>query len=127
MLKKWTSLFICFGLSFLVESLGWAEQGKAFLLISLGATGLILAYLTLSYISKSNNSPRRRITFLEITAIFYVIFIAISLFATWGFAKLFNADFHVTYQIMAFILCLIPNRLIDRLLSHIKKQEGTLE
>ena len=47
MLKKFALWFICFGLSFLVESWGWAEQGKAFMIIDLGATGLIIAILIL--------------------------------------------------------------------------------
>ena len=47
MLKNFALWFICFGLSFLVESIGWAERGKAFLFIDLGATGLIIALLIL--------------------------------------------------------------------------------
>ena len=36
MLKNFALWFIYFGLSFLVESFGWAEQGKAFMFIDLG-------------------------------------------------------------------------------------------
>ena len=47
MLKKFALWFICFGLSFLVESFGWAEQGRAFLYIECGTIGVIIALLVL--------------------------------------------------------------------------------
>ena len=92
MLKKFAIWFICFGLSFLVQNLGWAEQGKAFLYIHIGLNVLIIAALScgVSFIS------------ILITAVEIVI----TLFATWGATKLFNVDFYVAYQIMTFGQCL---------------------
>lgn len=47
MLEKFALWFVCFGLSFLVESFGWTEQGKAFFYINIGAVGLLIAVFIL--------------------------------------------------------------------------------
>lgn len=105
MLKKFTLWFIYFGLSFLVESIGWAEQGKAFLFIYLGAIGLIIALLILGYIF-TGNGLGERIGIPIIAVVLYGAVIAIILFATWGATKLFNVDYYVAFQIMTFGQCL---------------------
>ncbi len=105
MLKKFALWFICFGLSFLVESIGWAEQGKAFLLIDLGATGVIIALFILICLF-AGDSLGERIGFSVLAAVVYGAVIAIILFATWGATKLFNVDYYVAFQIMTFGQCL---------------------
>ena len=105
MLKKLALWFICFGLSFLVESIGWAGQGKAFMVIYLGGSGLIITFLILVCLF-AGNGLGERIGFSLIALIIYIVNLAIILFATWGATKLFNVDYYVTFQIMEFGQCL---------------------
>ena len=106
MLEKFKLWFICFGLSFLVESIGWAEQGKAFLFIDLGATGLIIAYLILGCIFAGDSLEKQIVIPVIAKVVVYGAVIAIILFATWGATKLFNVDYYVAFQIMSFGQCL---------------------
>ena len=97
--------FVAFGLSFLVASLGWTEQGKAFLFIELGGTILITLVLILLLLILSNSIFEKiGITFLSIFVIPFEI--ALALLATWVATKLFDVDFFVAYQIMSFGQCL---------------------
>ncbi len=112
MLKKFALWFICFGLSFLVESIGWAEQGKAFLFIDLGATGLIIALLILVCLF-AGDGLGERIGIPVIAAVVYGAVIAIILFTTWGATKLFNVDYYVAFQIMTFGQCLCSSNKKD--------------
>ena len=100
MLKKFALWFICFGLSFLVESWGWAEQGKAFMIIDLGATGLMIAIEILIF---GGDGLGERLGTL---AIVYAGLMVIILFATWGATQLFDVDYYVAFQIMTFGQCL---------------------
>lgn len=105
MLKKFALWFICFGLSFLVESFGWTEQGKAFLYIELGAIGFIVAvFVLICLFGGSGALEKLGIPFVLV--IVYAISVGIALFATWGATKLFDVDFFVAYQIMSFGQCL---------------------
>ena len=112
MLKKFLMWFIAFGLSFLVESLGWAEQGKAFLFIYFASDVLIIALLILVCLF-AGDGLGERIGFPVIVAVVYGAIIAIILFATWGATKLFNVDYYVAFQIMTFGLCLCPKNEKD--------------
>ena len=110
MLKKFAIWFICFGLSFLVQNLGWAEQGKAFLYIHIGLNVLIIALLiAIAIILGLTNGFEFAalscgVSFISI--LITAVEIVITLFATWGATKLFNVDFYVAYQIMTFGQCL---------------------
>lgn len=111
MFKKFVLWFICFGLSFLVQSWGWTEQGKAFLYINLGADILlilvVLAILVIAGLAEDRAAEANGISFLVILVTVGIV--AIVLFATWGATKLFNVDFYVAYQIMTFGQCLCTN------------------
>ena len=108
MLKKFAFWFICFGLSFLVQSWGWTEQGKAFFYIELGISVLIIVALIAIFIIISFGNrcalEASGVSFLLILIITFQI--AIILFATWGATKLFDVDFYVAYQIMTLGQCL---------------------
>lgn len=108
MLKKFALWFICFGLSFLVESFGWAEQGRAFLYIELGTVGLLIAVLVLICLF-GGTGALEKVGLPFILVIIYAITTGIALFATWGATKLFDVDFFVAYQIMSFGQCLCGN------------------
>lgn len=112
MLKKFALWFIYFGLSFLVESIGWAEQGKAFLFIDLGVLGLLIAFLSLVMIFLGDDLGER-IGIPLIATVVYGVKIAIILFATWGATKLFNVDYYVAFQIMTFGQCLCTSNKAD--------------
>ena len=105
MSKKVALWLGCLGLSFLVESIGWAEQGKAFLFINLVAVSLSIAILTLIQIFEGDGLLERIGVSVK-SAVAYGAVITIILFATWGATKLFNVDFYVAFQIMAFGQCL---------------------
>lgn len=105
MLKKFALWFICFGLSFLFESFGWTEQGRAFLYIELGSVGLIIAVLVLICLF-GGTGALEKLGLPFILVISYAIMTGIALFATWGATKLFDVDFFVAYQIMSFGQCL---------------------
>ena len=111
MVKKFVLWFISFGLSFLVASWGWTEQGKAFLFINLATTILLLLFILVIFlISIFVGQCDLLISGLTFTTILLATgTIAISLFATWGATKLFDIDFFVAYQIMTFGQCLCPN------------------
>ena len=108
MLKKFALWFICFGLSFLVQSCGWTEQGKAFLYINLGVSVLIvvalIAIVIIAGLADGFAAEAGGVSFLAVLITAGAI--AITLFATWGATKLFNVDFYVAYQIMTFGQCL---------------------
>ena len=105
MLKKFALWFVCFGLSFLIESWGLAEQGKAFLIIDLGATGLIIIVLVLICLFLGDGLLER-IGVPVLALLVYVGVTLITLFATWGATQLFDVDYFVAYQIMTFGQCL---------------------
>ena len=105
MLKKFALWFICFGLSFLVESWGWAEQGKAFMIIDLGAMGLIIAIVILICLF-GGDGLGERLGIPVVLALVYAGLMVIILFATWGATQLFDVDYYVAFQIMTFGQCL---------------------
>lgn len=105
MIKKFIVWFITFGLSFLAEDLGFAEQGLAFLFIHLIASCIIIVVLIFVSVF-AGKGVAQRVGFPLILLGGYVLTIAIILFATWGATKLFSVDFFVAYQIMTFGQCL---------------------
>lgn len=110
MLRKFALWFIFFGLSFLVESWGWAEQGKAFMYIDLGYRALfIVAIICIAIFA--GNGLGERLGIPLIVAIGYAAIVAVILFATWGATKLFNVDYYVAFQIMTFGQCLCTSSL----------------
>lgn len=108
MFKKFALWFICFGLSFLAESWGWTEQGKAFMYINLGTSMLIvLIVLVIFAIAGAADGWAAEAGGYSFLALLITVgSLAIILFATWGATKLFNVDFYVAYQIMTFGQCL---------------------
>lgn len=105
MVKNFIGWFVVFGLSFLVQKLGWAEQGKAFLFIDLIYFGFLII------LSLMIASAGRRVSLVAKVSVIAVIStaigIGISLFATWGASELFDIDFYIVYQIMSFGKCLV--------------------
>lgn len=105
MLEKFALWFVCFGLSFLVESFGWTEQGKAFFYINIGAVGLLIAVFILIVLFMGSGALEKLGISIALV-IFSAIIIGITLFATRGATKLFDVDFYVAFQIMGFGQCL---------------------
>ena len=99
---KW---FIVFGLSFLVSSWEWTEQGKAFLYIHLGIVAVVVLLVICCCLIGGYNGFEK-IGLTTIAAIITAVAAAGVLFATWGATKLFDVDFYVAYQIMTFGQCL---------------------
>lgn len=116
MLRKFAIWFVVFGLSFLVsDTLHWTEQGKAFLLLHLGS-GIAVATVILIIVMAAGIATRHGLessAFSMVAIVWYVVGIAIVLFATWVATKIFNIDFYVAYQIMAFGQCLSTEKKED--------------
>lgn len=105
MLRKFADWFIFFGLSFLVQNLGWTDQGTAFMYIHLGVmivflTGCFFAHLF------SEDESCEKLGFSVIFALMSVGELGLTLAATWGATQLFGVEFTVAYQIMTFGQCL---------------------
>jgi hypothetical protein len=98
MLKKLVMWFACFGLSFLAAIFVGVELRKAFMFVYFCAVWLIISLLIFS----------GRQTGIAL-AVGYVIGCAIMLFATWVFAKVFNANYYVVFQIITFLQCVLFN------------------
>ena len=105
MLRKFALFFITFGLSFLVQSFGWTDQGTAFLWIDIGVTTLLIALIILICLL-AGDGVGEKLGLSIIVAVIYAVELGICLFATWGATKLFNVDFAVAFQIMSFGQCL---------------------
>lgn len=105
MVKKFIIWFLCFGASFLIDHLGWMEQGKAFMYISL-SIDIILVLLCFIYtiILCFDDSNHIEDSTLNIALKSFGTII-IALIATWGASKIFNLDFYIIYQIMTFGQC----------------------
>ena len=108
MLKKFAVWAIAFALSYFVASLGWAEQGEAFLYIYLGAQILlIIAIILIIMIGGAIVKEKMLAGGVSGIIILATIFIvAVTLLATWVATQLFNVDYFVVYQIMTFGQCL---------------------
>lgn len=89
-------------LSWFVASLGWAEQGEAFLYINLGVQVIITIANVLLLIVEGAVEDEDLVD----ESISGLIITVIILFATWVATQLFNVDYFVAYQIMTFGQCL---------------------
>lgn len=102
MLKKFINWLIYFGLSFLVESFGWAEQGRAFFFIHFELGCLLLVVLLFLAIFVGFESFTSVLLLSGEYAIPFVV--------AWVTAKFLGVDFYVVYQIIALIMCLFPKQ-----------------
>lgn len=99
MLRKFAMWFIIFGVSFLAQNLGWADQGTAFIWLELIGHVVIFIVFIASLFAGDGG-------FTILIAINEVISLGIIFLATWGVSKLFDVDFAVAFQIMTFGQCL---------------------
>lgn len=108
MLKKFAIWAITFMLSWFVASLGWAEQGEAFLYIHLGVQVIIIIAIVILLIVVGAVGDEALIAggISGVIIIAMIAIIAIILFTTWVATQLFNVDYFVAYQIMTFGQCL---------------------
>jgi len=111
MLKNFALWFIYFGLSFLVQSWGWAEQGKAFMYLYLGVTIIsIIIVIACVVIAGFVGEFAAEASGLSLRlALLTAVALAVTLFATWGATQLFEVDFYTAYMIMTFGQCLSSN------------------
>ena len=108
MLKRLAVWFTFFVVSFWVERMGWAEQGKTFLYISLSTIILtvLICIVLLEYDHFINNCPFVNGEKFFQVILFALICIPIILFAFWIATKFFNVNFYVAYQILTLGQCL---------------------
>ena len=95
--------FIVFGSSFLIQHLGWAEQGTAFIWIHIGT--VLLIALGTSFVSIAVKELGLLITIIGV----FTLSLAVSLIATWVATQLFDISFVLAFQVMTFGQCLISN------------------
>lgn len=111
MLQNFALWIICFGLSCLLGACGWVEQGKAFMIIYLVISLLIIAdsILRILFCENELENKRRPIIF----KLLYATTIGVLLFATWVSALLFDRDYYSIFQIMTLVCC-CDEPLIER-------------
>ena len=90
MIKKILFFLFVFAISFMFQSFGLAQQGTAFMIIhiSVFVIGIIAS---LFYIDE-----------LGPDAFKLIVLFVLHIFGSWLFAKIFNVDYSVAYQIIAF-------------------------
>lgn len=107
MFKRFLGWFAVFGISYLIQALGWAEQGTAFVWLHFGCRTLFVVFLILFggwMISKATHPV------IAFPAVLIMLAeVAVPLLATWAATAIFDINFGVAYQIMTFGQCLIAN------------------
>lgn len=108
MLKKIALWVIAFALSHFVASLGWAEQGQAFMYIYLGAiiAFIIVMILVVLVMGIASNEKAATGAISGIVIIATIFYVGVILIATWVATQIFNVDYFVVYQIMTFGQCI---------------------
>lgn len=107
MIKRFLGWFAVFGISYLIQSLGWADQGTAFVWLHFGCRALFVVLLILFGGWMISEATHPVIAFP--TVLVMLVEVAIPLLATWAATAIFNIEFGVAYQIMTFGQCLIAN------------------
>ena len=110
MLKQLITWLVCFGLSFVVQGLGWAEQGKAFMWMHMGAGVLLAVIVAILFAMTLRESFTILVGSVLMTALMGVIVLLFPIGLAWVGSKLFAVDFYVVYQIMSLGACFIPNK-----------------
>ncbi len=110
MLRRLITWLVCFGLSFVVQSLGWAEQGKAFIWMHMGAMVLVAVSVAILFALTLRESFVILIGSALMTGLMSVISLLLPIGLAWVGSKLFDVDFYVVYQIMSLGACFIPNK-----------------
>lgn len=110
MFRKLVHWFIVFGLSYLAEYLGVAQQGVAFIAIYLGISVVLLIFCILELaivdvILKSSEYSKLSQRISLSAALKTMASISIVLLAVWLSTKLWNIDFLASFQIMTFGSC----------------------
>lgn len=103
MLKAFLIWFIFFGISFLISSLKWAEQGKAFMFIYVAWPVLlfIVSLFRFLFYCRKNGAEE-----IEIKTTIDILSLVILLLATWVATQLLNVDYYITFQMVTFGACL---------------------
>ena len=94
--------FIVLGLSFLAQYLGFGEQPVLFMYMYLGGAAIICLALAITSIYAT-----RSIQPVIAIIVFYLIFVVTSLFIPLILDKLFNLDFYICLEVVAFLACLL--------------------
>ena len=101
--------FACLTLSFFINKLGYAEQGKAFLVVYICGYIAFTIRLIILFIS-FGNSLIERITAAVYTAFIYIAVILTVMLITYLASLLFNEHFYIELQIITFFQCLFGYR-----------------
>ncbi len=101
--------FACLTLSFFINKLGYAEQGKAFWAVYICGYIAFTIRLIILFIS-FGNSLIERITAAVYTAFIYIAVILTVMLITYLASLLFNENFYIELQIITFFQCLFGYR-----------------
>ncbi|MBR4111004.1 MAG: hypothetical protein IKK43_04895 [Clostridia bacterium] len=107
MIKRFLGWFVAFGISYLIQALGWADQGTAFVWLHFGFRALFVVFMILfgGWIISQVTHP-----VIAFPAVLIMLGeAAVPLLATWAATAIFNIEFGIAYQIMTFGQCLIAN------------------
>lgn len=108
MIKRFLCWFAVFGLSYLVQALGWAAQGTAFVWIHFGGIAVLtlLVFLFGDWMEDKVSHPVIGV----LVGLAMVPMLYFPLFITQIAAEIFMIDFALAYQIMTFGQCLIDSK-----------------
>ena len=105
MISQILSFFLFFGVSHKIESLGWSNQGDAFVNITIGLPIFVcILYLIGLAVASASNKKIKKMK--STTVIYLIISVIIIYFASQIAANFFNIEFTTAYQIMFFGRCL---------------------
>jgi len=96
LIKSYSYWFICFGLSLLIKSLGFLEQGEAFFFLYFAITIIMVIHNIRLTIDKTS--------LLGILIAFGMV-LGFSMLESWIASKLFNIDIYIIFQIITFGKC----------------------
>lgn len=98
MFRKFLFWFICFGASHIIQNIGFAGQGKAFMYIYLGLDIIYLLVVIFTGYDALNENEKDQASYS-----FKEVLLAFPM--SWVSSKLFDIDFYLAYQIMTFGRC----------------------
>lgn len=94
----------CFGISCLLQWLGFMQQGKAFMLI-----GLILIIISIISTIQSHRCHCKPKTFIKNSIVWYLL----TIFITWILSKVFGINFYLMYELLTLLTCILNKNRKD--------------
>lgn len=107
-LKKLTLL----GLAFLITLISQTAIGRAYFCIDIGwmllkIIGLVMVFAFAGFLLNENEGAGLLNAFVVIVS---AALIGVNLLLSWAISRVFGIDFYISYIVLDFIFCLIPDK-----------------